>query len=499
MKTMKCGLSALLILAFAGAALGQSNSTGSYGGGQQQSAQPYSYNGAKISRGPMIQYADDQLAVVTWSTDTASESRVLYGTDASNLNQIAENSSSGTSHRVNLTNLQPSTTYYFRIDNGQPGGYGSSASNSSASNSSMDTMATDSFQTVAGGAAPIHDQQPAKINQPQSASVSKPAVIQYVDDKTAVLNWSTNQAVASRLYYGTNANSLDQMAEEPGANTYHRVHLSNLKPNTTYYFQIETGQDSRAPESSFSTVASGVQPLYDQQPRAVNSNGSPVLARRQTLPASGGATTSATTTPSATSAAPQLIVPAGTEIDATLQEALSSKTAKIGDRFTAVTTQPVKSSNGQIAIPAGTTINGEVIQAEEGKTLPIVRGKGRLNLRFRDLTLPSHTSFPLSATLVSIHGSNASSEGEVQSSTSAGTAVKDVGIGAGIGTVAGLIFGSALKGLAIGAIAGGGYVLATKGKDVEVPAKSGMKLKLDQSLNIPVSAVGSVSTNTGGH
>ena len=51
----------------------------------------------------------------------------------------------------------------------------------------------------------------------------------------------------------------------------------------------------------------------------------------------------------------------------------------------------------------------------------------------------------------------------------------------------------------IGAIAGGGYVLATKGKDVEVPAKSRMKLKLDQSLNIPVSAVGSVSTNTGGH
>jgi hypothetical protein len=122
-----------------------------------------------------------------------------------------------------------------------------------------------------------------------------------------------------------------------------------------------------------------------------------------------------------------------------------------------------------------------------------------LNLRFRDLTLPSHASFPLSATLLSIHGTNANSEGEVQSSTSAKTSATDIGIGAGIGTVAGLILGGALKGLAIGAIAGGGYVLATKGKDVELPAKSGMKLKLDQSLNIPVSAVGSVATNTGGH
>src|SRR6266567_2927704 len=119
MKVMRCGLAALVILAFAGAALGQSNSAGSYGSGQQQSAQPYSYNSAKITRGPMIQYADDQFAVVTWSTDTASQTRVLYGTDANNLNQVAENSYSGTSHRVDLTNLQPATTYYFRIDSGQ--------------------------------------------------------------------------------------------------------------------------------------------------------------------------------------------------------------------------------------------------------------------------------------------------------------------------------------------------------------------------------------------
>jgi hypothetical protein len=134
-------------------------------------------------------------------------------------------------------------------------------------------------------------------------------------------------------------------------------------------------------------------------------------------------------------------------------------------------------------------INGEVTEAEEGKTLPMVRGRGRLNFHFRDMTFPSHRSFPIGASLVSVQGKSAGSEGEVTSSTSGKSTAKDVGIGAGLGTVAGLIFGSALKGLAIGAIAGGGYVLATQGKDVELPAQSKLTLKLDQSVTIPASAV----------
>jgi hypothetical protein len=72
----------------------------------------------------------------------------------------------------------------------------------------------------------------------------------------------------------------------------------------------------------------------------------------------------------------------------------------------------------------------------------------------------------------------------VQSGTQGKDVAKDVGIGAGVGTVAGLIFGAPLKGLAIGALAGGGYVLATKGKDVQLPAQTGMVIRLDQPLSI---------------
>ncbi|HYL97238.1 MAG TPA: fibronectin type III domain-containing protein [Terriglobales bacterium] len=422
---------------------------------------------AHITQGPTIEYADDQFAVVTWNTDVATESRVYYGTDQKNLSQVSENHNSRTFHRLDLQNLQPNTTYYFRIDTGSPS-----------------TVASNSFQTVATGAAAERDLQPARLNQPVAAAITKSPSIQYAGDTSAVITWSTGSPSPSKVYYGASPASLTQTAEEPGANTYHRVHLSGLQPGTSYYFQVDTGQGTRNDAARFQTVASGAQPVFDQTPQAVAS-ATPQLQTRPAAPAAAAKPADA-----------QLSVPAGTEIDATLQDALSSKTAKTGDTFTAVVAQPVHAANGEVAIPAGTVINGEVTEAEQGKTLPTVRGKGRLAFRFKDITLPSHRSFPVEATLLSVHDKKAGSEGEVTSSTGGKTVAKDVGIGAGLGTVAGLIFGGALKGLAIGAIAGGGYVLATQGKDVDIPAQSGMKLRLDQALSIPASAVSAGGTGS---
>jgi hypothetical protein len=188
-------------------------------------------------------------------------------------------------------------------------------------------------------------------------------------------------------------------------------------------------------------------------------------------------------------------VPKGAEIKAALDTPLSSKTSKVGDRFTATVAQDVKGVNGSVGIPAGSKLDGEVTEVEQGKMLPQLRGKGRLNLRFTDVALPDGTRAPVFLTLKNVtdtsgkqsSSSSTSSEGEVNSRTGAGTAAKDVGIGAGVGTVAGLIFGHALRGLAIGAIAGGGYVLATQGKDVEMPAKAGLVLNADSPINISAS------------
>ena len=143
-----------------------------------------------------------------------------------------------------------------------------------------------------------------------------------------------------------------------------------------------------------------------------------------------------------------------------------------------------------MVIPPGARVEGEVSESEQGKTVPALRGKGTLNLRFRDLVLPNGQTVPLVASLVSVNSTNgknrrkADNEGQIESGTQGKTVAKDVGIGAGVGTIAGLIFGGPLKGLAIGALAGGGYVLATNAKDVNLPAQTGLVIRLDQPLSV---------------
>ena len=267
-------------------------------------------------------------------------------------------------------------------------------------------------------------------------------------------------------------------------------------PNATASPNPSSPQSTMPPDTNQSGAANSTQPS--------STTSSP--SNQSTPPTTGGTTdqnntsapsgvSSPTTqsTESVANAQPAAggDVAASTEIRATLDTPLSTKTSKVGDTFTGTVAQPITGSNGQVAIPAGSKVHGEVTEAEEGKTVAVLRGKGKLNMHFRDIQLPDGTTVPLSATLVSVNSTkgktSAGSEGEVQSGNTGKRTAKDVGIGAGVGTVAGLIFGSALKGLAIGALAGGGYVLATNGKDVELPAQTGMVLRLDHNLAVPTS------------
>jgi hypothetical protein len=429
-----------------------------------------------ITQGPTIQYADDEFAVITWTTDQPFSSRIFYGKDAGNLNQIAEDGKAQSlHHQVDLRNLQPNTTYYFRIDTGQ------------GTRAAASTDALNGFQTTSLGANPIRNQPPFKgsVQPPPvtgnnaaktadfgNITITRGPTIQYLDDTTAVLAWTTNVPASNTIYYGTDRTNPLYTAGDFKDAVQHRVHLSNLKPNTRYYFQFD--EPSSQPMASFTTVSSGAQPLYDQQPAPEFAAGSasegPQLTRRE----------------HGTGHANEL--PAGTEIYLTLQNSLSTRTSQPGQHFTAVVSEPVRDVNDQEVIPAGARVSGQVTESEEGKNLPTVRGRGKLNLRFESITLANGNTLPIAATLISVNqtGGNGSvnSEGEVQSETKASTAAKGTAVGAGIGTIAGLILGGPWKGLAIGAIAGGGYILATKGKDVELPENTGLKIRLDQPVKL---------------
>ncbi|MGC2741903.1 MAG: hypothetical protein WA672_01865 [Candidatus Angelobacter sp.] len=174
-------------------------------------------------------------------------------------------------------------------------------------------------------------------------------------------------------------------------------------------------------------------------------------------------------------------VGAGTEIHAALDTPLSSKTSQPGDRFTATVGDPVRANNGAVVIPTGARVEGEVAEAEDEKTLAALKDKPKLSLRFRDVVLPSGQTLPLTATLVSVHDTSGKNSKKVITEGESGRNGKGsnaIGV-----TATGRSFGGPIKGLAIGTLSGGGYVVATNGKDVHLPAQAGMLIRVDQPVS----------------
>lgn len=269
------------------------------------------------------------------------------------------------------------------------------------------------------------------------------------------------------------AQSVTQTQQSPAATN----NAGSQNPQGTKTSQPETIY--QAPQQS-GTQAAPAEGSTQNEPvlleRSPQQDQPPVLSRRQPSP---------TTIPMART------VPVNTQFKVTLDRTLSSKISHPGDTFTVTLTEPLRNRQGDELVAAGTRINGVVQDAESGKIFASMRGKGKLSLRFQDLQLANGQTLPIQATLLGvseIKGKgkvSTNDEGEVTGGTTGTTTVKDIGIGAGVGTIAGLIFGGALKGLAIGAIAGGGYVLANAGKEVELPAQTGLNLRLDQLLTVP--------------
>jgi hypothetical protein len=84
----------------------------------------------KITNGPIIEALKSDSATIAWSTNVKSGSRVVYGAKRNRLSQRAELPADGKGlmHRVQLKNLDPDTTYYFKIDSRSTDGDGADSS-----------------------------------------------------------------------------------------------------------------------------------------------------------------------------------------------------------------------------------------------------------------------------------------------------------------------------------------------------------------------------------
>ena len=165
-----------------------------------------------------------------------------------------------------------------------------------------------------------------------------------------------------------------------------------------------------------------------------------------------------------------LVLSEGTEMTVRLEQPLSSRTARVEDRFEATVARPVY-VDGRIVIPDGSRVQGTVTVVERAQRP--ARG-GRLNLSFDRLLLDDGTTVDLSARLV-----------QVKEDIGSGGTVKQGAIGAAIGAILGKVLGGT-KGAIVGVLLGGaGGAISSSGDDVELPEGTVFTLQLDRATTVP--------------
>jgi len=162
-------------------------------------------------------------------------------------------------------------------------------------------------------------------------------------------------------------------------------------------------------------------------------------------------------------------IPVGTEFDVRLQQALTSKTGQVEDRFEATTMVDLRDEHGRVLVPAGSVMRGVVSSVHPATRM---ERKGSMTVAFDRATINGR-SYPIRATV----SQALESEGIMGEK-------EKIGIGAGAGAILGAILGGAKGALAGILIGGGGTIAATEGKDVELPAGTVLRVRMDAPLTI---------------
>ena len=141
-----------------------------------------------------------------------------------------------------------------------------------------------------------------------------------------------------------------------------------------------------------------------------------------------------------------VLVPVGTNLKVRINDTLSSKDSRIGDRFTATVIDPSRFDEA--------TLSGHISSIQKsGK----IKGRTSMNLAFDSVELRDGRRGVMHGYVTRVYGEGsgrADEEGGVESGSRTKQTVKRAGIGATVGAIVGGIAGGG-KGAAIGLIVGG--------------------------------------------
>lgn len=179
-------------------------------------------------------------------------------------------------------------------------------------------------------------------------------------------------------------------------------------------------------------------------------------------------------------------IPRGTTLMVKLDQPISSFSSQMGEQVTGTLENDIL-VNDAMAIPAGSEVVGQVSNVNHSGYL----GKhGEIDVRFFSLKTPSGSVIPIRGHVVTKDDS-----GILKGNSYAADVAKNIGYGAGItgagalgGTALGSMIGAAgsgaVFGTAVGGVAGLGYVMARKGKDVVIPSGSRISVKINEDTAV---------------
>lgn len=185
----------------------------------------------------------------------------------------------------------------------------------------------------------------------------------------------------------------------------------------------------------------------------------------------------------------------GTQVRLTLLTGISTAVARSGDPFIAAVVDPVYVGS-QLLIPAGTRVNGVIGTVSRPRRFPMLRGQAYLNLSFRSLEIDSRI-VPVQMSILAIERPGGQSNGKerkdvrveegqvIEAKTDVKGDVVSAAIGTGGGTLVGAVFSHIARGFGIGLAGSAVYVVARKGKDVELPAQTQLLVRLDNTISVP--------------
>jgi hypothetical protein len=191
----------------------------------------------------------------------------------------------------------------------------------------------------------------------------------------------------------------------------------------------------------------------------------------------------------------------GTQVHLTLLSGISSAVAKDGDPFVAIVAEPVYLGR-QLLLPAGARVNGIIGTVEKARHFSIFRGQAYMNLTFRSIEVDSRL-IPVQMSIITIEQPHGQAEGKrrkdvkieegqvVQEKHDIKGDIVGATIGTGGGTLIGAVFSHVARGFGFGLAGSAAYIVARKGKDLDLPAQTGVLIRMDNTITVPVSTAAS--------